>query len=160
MRKVFQKKFPTNADATRELDRFGWHYAGRKGLLEKYDLYTGVQRPLLDPFAEFYHYRLRLYKDGLVELYAESSKILSTSGLPGRVWESEDLFEFHLEALNKANETLMCNGYVLEDAGPGCYELYELHSEGGGIGKKKGNHPIQKFKFPTHAVDWLSKADQ
>jgi hypothetical protein len=109
MRKIFEQKFSSDAEATTYLNSTGWSYVGLRGLLKKYHLYKGLW---LDSRGEVLEdCELRLKKDGHVELFAEFNVnfTISTTSLPHFVWGSKEIYEFTMSQLNQLNEELRDN---------------------------------------------------
>lgn len=156
-KKVFEKKFPDSSSATKVLDSAGWQYLGRKGILKIFHLYEGVSIEWGGNVSE--KHRVQLYSDGYVVLYNDSklSGTLSTTGLPLRVWPSEDVYRHLKKCIDEYNEKLTNEYghiYYIEDRGYRKYELYKLERKEGSIGETKVLPSLKIFETPREAFDW------
>jgi hypothetical protein len=156
-KKVFEKKFPSSADATEFLDSTGWNYVGGKGFLRRFHLYEGVTMMWNGTVSE--KHKLRLYSDGHVVLYNDYSinGTLGVSALPPRVWPSEDIYHHLKKCVDEYNEKLANDyGHVfyIENEWHLKYGVYELKESQGGVGKVVIRPSVKSFKSPREAFDW------
>lgn len=156
--KVFEKKFPTSADATIFLDSTGWSFEGRKGIFQRYYLYTGVSMMAAGKVNE--RHKIRLYRDGLVKLYNDYSvrSTISVFDLPMRVWHSEDAYNNLQATIRGFNDRLYNNGWVnyyISETSPQKYSVFNIHREYLTTGKNRQRIPIKEFSSPQEAFDWV-----
>ena len=167
MKKIFEKKFLSDADATAHLEKTGWKYSGQRGIFVKYHLYKGVE---LDRFGALQQiYELRLKKDGHVELYSDFSvgRVYSTTNLPRHVWISKDVFDYIMEKTSELNckltEELGMN-YVVEwnyvESEFSIYSLVTFDHPQAFAGSKVRNGKVAGFKEFASARDWAISASK
>lgn len=159
-RKVYEKKFRSNAEATDYADSTGWKYIGRRGILKKHDVYLGMSasyagdRPRQDDY-----YKLKIFSDGYVSLHAtKECGIESTSSLPNRVWPSVYEYEFEREQLELVNSELLNLHFVLYPIGPKNFALHELIKTENGFGFNRKDAAIQAFISPQRALEWAKSS--
>lgn len=162
MKKIFEKKFLNDADATAHLEKTGWNYSGQYGIFVKYHLYKGVE---IDRFGVLQQiYELRLKKDGHVELYSDFSigKVYSTTNLPRHVWSSKDIFDFIMQETSELNSKLINElgmHYDVEWNYKECefsiYSLVNFDHPKAFAGSKVRNGKVAGFKNFASARDWV-----
>ena len=155
-KKIFEKKFRGSAEATDWLDETGWEYAGARGLIRKYHLYVGVSIGIGGNVIE--EYRLRLYSDGYVALYCNSSISGTISAsLPARVFASKHIFD-HLKATVAELNGRLANEhghfYQLEWDAHKKFSVYALEARANELGKTLKRPCIASFSAPVPAYEW------
>lgn len=160
-RRVFEKKFANSSVAVEHVDATGWSYKGRHGLISKYHLYAGVEMTINGEASE--KLKLRIYPDGYIQLYADFSVSRTTGmrGLPMRVWESEDIFNFIMERLAQANDDLINNhgfNFCIEelwDKENGArYGVFAMEKPDSGYGKLVVKPAFKIFETIKLAHEW------
>lgn len=157
-RKVFEKKFRDSAEATDALDKAGWTYAGKKGVLRKYHLYTGVTIDIREGRLREAH-KLRLHSDGHVELFNDYSisSTISTGALPAWVLLSKDVYDHLKTTIAELNGKLAeehGHQFYIEWDGNKMFGVYELATQVGHPGKTIKKTSCASFIGPMPAFEW------
>ena len=161
MKKIFEKKFLSDADATAHLENTGWSYAGQHGFLKKYHLYKGVE---IDRYGVLQQiYELHLKKDGHIVLYSDFNfgHVLSTTNLPRHVWTSKDVYDHILKKTAELNSKLfeeLGMQFTVEwnnaESEFSIYYLVVFDHPKAIAGSRVKNEKVAGFKSFSKARDW------
>ncbi|MEQ5802918.1 hypothetical protein [Halomonas sp. H10-9-1] len=165
-KKVYEKKFPSQSDATSYLDSTGWAYNGRRGLLSKYHLYEGCEMTIDGEIAE--HLKLKLYPDGHIKLFVDFAinRTLSRN-LPKRVWPSKDIYNYMKKLVSDYNQKLSVDygkAYIIKEQWSeqkcSTFGAYRLHEAQSGIGTVEEKQPTKSFMSAKEAFNWAKEKSQ
>lgn len=110
-KQVYKELFRDSATAVDELNNIGFSYKGTHGLFKKYHRFFGLSIAIRDGLYErlsIDELEARLYPDGLVKLYVDTSKssLLGMSAMPSVVYMTTDHYKSDLEAFRDAKHSL------------------------------------------------------
>lgn len=151
-RKIFEKKFPNQSEATKYLDEKNWRYVGKKGLFKKYYRYEAVNvwrstdgiggypvgKDIVDDLM------VKLYTDGLTKVFATGNPSLSgICSFPERVWSS---YERYLAIKKTMHAIQGClDDHIAKALGETDYILYK---------EEERESSIVHFKNPKELYDY------
>lgn len=155
-RKVFEQKFLDSAQATDFLNRTGWTYNGKKGLLRQYHLYRGIEIDFRGNVVE--EFTAHSYPDGHVELYVDrSTSSLISGGFPTFVYSSRESYAHLKELVLELNVKLTeeyGQRFTISWNGQQAFNVHALEPIADGFGKAIKQPSLATFSAPKLAFEW------
>lgn len=140
--KIFEKKFPDQAEAIRFFESSPWSYVGGKGIFNKYYVYTGLY-VTFDSQVRTDKLEARVFSDGLVKLYCIEGYLSLVFAIPmDDIWDSLESYQFFDGITEICSRNL--DGYYLEVSHANKCMLTKGSDDSFSM---EFNHPFQAYRY-------------